>query len=250
MFDKLVFEPPLPVKACFYRCDSKFHLDEICDMFESYPEFGVVFTDGNVCDFYKVRNRRWLKIENVDVFLQGQFKNGGQSANRLQRKRDILRGWNLTRLAEDVVALFFDPDEHQATVKGLVLCGPAEFKQQLANHKLVNAFFPNLVAVETMVALDQRQMDVYLENLDRLDPLTKKHELVIQRLIADGDERLVFGKAEVDEHLDQCQLKTVFTTDKKRFREQDLGYACEVIILREGSKLMALYQGHIGLKFY
>jgi peptide subunit release factor 1 (eRF1) len=251
MFDQLVFEPKLPLKSCMYRCDSKFHLDELLDMYQDYPTFGVVFTDGNLCDMYQVRAARWLKIDDVDVFLQGQFKNGGQSANRLQRKRDILRGWNLTRIAEDLVELFFDRENQAATVKALVLCGPAQFKQQLAAHKLVQSYFrEGAVVVYNIASLDKNLLNGLLVELEANDPVAQKSERELEQLIRDCDERLLFGAAEVEQALADSLAKVVFTNDKTKFAGRDFGYRLELVVLPCSSKLMAQYEGLIGLKFY
>ena len=77
-------------------------------MYDDHTTDGIVYTDGKTCIYYTLRNNDLKKISTSSIHLQGQFKNGGQSANRLARIRDHTRDQYIGKLAEKSVELFYD----------------------------------------------------------------------------------------------------------------------------------------------
>jgi peptide subunit release factor 1 (eRF1) len=111
--DRLIFEPCMQVRNSFYRCDSKFYIDDIIQMYaEDHKINGIVYTDGEICVWYTLINNTLKKVTNDSINLQNQFKNGGQSSNRLARNREIQRDQYLTNLAEKTVSLYYDKNSN------------------------------------------------------------------------------------------------------------------------------------------
>src|SRR5271156_1777534 len=111
--DRLIFEPMNRIRNTFYRCDSQFHIDELVSMYsKEYDINCVIYTDGNECCWYELKNRNFKRVAHRDINLQSQFKGGGQSANRHARNIEIQRDQYILMMAEKTVELFYDKEEN------------------------------------------------------------------------------------------------------------------------------------------
>jgi len=87
----IIYSPKKIIKS-YYRCDKRFHLDEILDMYsDSYVNYGIVLISGNAYRCYLLcvgTSHREFKLLNSDtIHLQKTKKKGGQSAPRFERIR-------------------------------------------------------------------------------------------------------------------------------------------------------------------
>lgn len=247
----LIFEPRARPRKTFYRCDARFHLDEILDMYKNNnPDiYGVVYTDGNHCTWYNLIDKNLCKIYTKEVILQNQFSSGGQSQNRLMRRRDIQREHNLTVLAEKTVEYYYNKETSQPKVLNVIICGPAEFKQELADHKLVRQFFGSKIRIVTMSGvMDYNLLMNHIHQMADHDP--REHEKVrrIQYMIDTADPKLVFGR-DIDESLELCEIETLYVHKDSAFWDKPKPlYRLEII--KMSSKMINDFGGMIGVKFY
>jgi len=110
-------------------------------MYKEHDVNGIIYTDGEECVWYELKNNSFKKLMDKDVFLRNQSKKGGQSANRIARNRDIQRDQFIQLMAEQTIKLFYDKMESYQKVVNIVFCGPAEFKGELAANRLITSFF-------------------------------------------------------------------------------------------------------------
>lgn len=242
----MIFEPVTRIKNGLYRCDSKFYLDEIVNMYKNHDVNAVIFTDGNVCVWFEHKNSSIKKLSSVQVYLQNQFKNGGQSQNRLRRNRDIQRAQHITSLSEKTVTLFYDKEKSKQKVKNLIFCGPAEFKIELSEHKLIRGFFENVHIITMGTELDIQILNDAIEKIE--DPQDKINIAEIKKLISLADSRLVFGE-DIKELISTFQIKTLYIHKDSEFIENiKLDY--ELNVVKISSSMINEYGGVIGIKFY
>jgi len=245
--DRLLFEPPMVVKNNFYRCDSKFYLDDILHMYtDDHKINGVVFTDGEICTWYTLINENLKKIASENIHLQNQFKNGGQSSNRLARNRDIQRDQYLTSLAEKTVSIFYDKQCNKQKVSNIIFCGPAEFKKELFDHKLISTCLKNIYVVTMANICYQTIIDIItkLDDSDEIDILNQ-----IKNMICIVDDKLVFG----DDVCEMINMKLINVLYVHHEIDLDsLGiindYGFKIIKLK--SNMIKDYGSMIGVKFY
>lgn len=252
--DRLVFEPITKIRNAFYRCDSKFYIDDIVNMYTDYVingEYrninGVIYSDGKICNYYELENKNLKKISSNTIRLQNQFKKGGQSTNRLSRNRDIQRDHNITSLVEKTIDIFYDKKENKSKVSNLIFCGPAEFKVELSEHKLINSFFSKIpIHIIKMEDFDYTLLMKTVANFDNSKEIS--HISNIKELIALADDKLAFGD-EIKEYLKTCQLKIIYVhTENKLLDTVLINY--NVQIIRLSSTFINDYGGIIGVKFY
>lgn len=237
------------IKSSLYRCDSTFYLNDIIQMYtDDHTVDGIVYTDGASCTWYTLVNTDLKKITCDNIHLQNQFKNGGFSSNRLARNRDIQRDHYLTELAEKTVNIYYDKQNNKQKVTNIVFCGPAEFKKELSDHKLINTYFKH-VHIITMSELNYQLIIDTITNYD--DPTEIDTVEQIRNMIRVADDKLVFGD-ELSLMIRMRLLSTLYVhheiqIDKLR-TELDIDYDIEIVKIK--SNMIKDYGCVIGIKFY
>jgi len=214
-------------------------------MYKDHDTNGVIYTDGKECTYYELINYNLIEKDSSSIYLQSQFKNGGQSANRLARNRDIERETYITHLAEKAVDIFYDKENNRKKVKKLLFCGPAQFKIEMSQHKLIDNFF-DIVTVVNMADIDLKKIIDVVNSI--VDPAEKKHLANINRMINFADNKLVFGD-EIKGALDDCMLETLYIHIGNNFLENlELNYSPNIVKI--SSDVILQYGGMIGIKYY
>ena len=222
-------------------------MDEILNMYKNHDINGVIYTDGNICNWYEFKNMLLKKITSKTIHLQNQFKNGGYSSNRLARNRDIQRDHYLTELAAKTVSIYYDKQNNKQKITNIVFCGPAEFKKELADHKFITCF--NNIHLITMSELNYQLIVDTVSNFD--DPTEIDTIERIRNMVQLADDKLIFG----DELSLMIQMKLVSTLyvhhevpiDKLR-TDLDIDYDIDIIKIK--SNMIKEYGSIIGIKFY
>jgi len=131
---KFDFAPFKQINTSVYKCDSVFHTEEVKKLLEDNDKFGFIIMDGNGSLFGYVQGNNRTVINKFSVDLPKKHGRGGQSANRFARIRTERRHNYLRKVAEAATAAFITFDK--PNVKGLILAGSAEFKNDLQKSDL------------------------------------------------------------------------------------------------------------------
>jgi len=131
---KMDLTPFKPINTSLYKCDSVFHTEEIKKLLEDNDRFGFIIMDGNGSLFGTVQGNTRTVLLKFTVDLPKKHGRGGQSANRFARIRTERRHNYVRKVAESATACFITND--RPNVKGLILAGSAEFKNDLQKSDL------------------------------------------------------------------------------------------------------------------
>jgi len=131
---KVDLEPFKPINTTLYKCDSVFHTEEVRKLLEDNDKFGFIIMDGNGSLFGTLQGSTRNVLLKFNVDLPKKHGRGGQSANRFARIRMEKRRNYLRKVAESTTACFITND--MPNVKGLILAGSAEFKNDLQKSDL------------------------------------------------------------------------------------------------------------------
>jgi len=131
---KIDLEPFKPINTSLYRCDNVFHTDELKALLVDNDKFGFLIMDGSGSLFGTLQGNTKTIINQFKVDLPKKHGRGGQSANRFARIRTERRHNYLRKVAESLTAAFITNDA--PNVKGLILAGSAEFKNDLQKSDL------------------------------------------------------------------------------------------------------------------
>lgn len=214
-------------------------------MYKNHDINAVIYTDGNECNWYELKNRDFKKIATKTIYLQNQFKNGGQSSNRLARNREIQRDQYIQMLAEKTVELFYNKTDNRQKISNILFCGPAEFKAELSEHKLITIFFTNI----HIITMSQLDCDLVLETMSKIvDPEEKLKVDVIKYMIDTADDKLVFGD-ELIPMIEACQIETLYVHEDYHYTDI-IKPVYKILIIKLKSDMVNQYGGIIGVKFY
>ena len=131
---KIDLSPFKPINTSLYKCDSVFHTEELKKLLEDNDRFGFIIMDGNGSLFGTVQGNTRTVLLKFNVDLPKKHGRGGQSANRFARIRTERRHNYLRKVAESATGCFITND--RPNVKGLILAGSAEFKNDLQKSDL------------------------------------------------------------------------------------------------------------------
>lgn len=130
------FEPFKPINTSLYLCDNKFHVEALSELLEDDDRFGFVVMDGNGSLFGAVSGNTREVLHKFSVDLPKKHGRGGQSAVRFSRLREEKRHNYVRKVAEVAAQNFITGDK--PNVKGLVLAGSADFKNELSKSDLLD----------------------------------------------------------------------------------------------------------------
>jgi peptide chain release factor subunit 1 len=122
-------EPFKPINKSLYMCDNKFHVDVLKDLLQDEEIFGFIIVNGDGCLYATVQGNTRNILHYFTVELPKKHRRGGQSSVRFARLRMEARHNYLRKVAELCTQFFIT--ENKCNVKGLILAGSADFKQEL-----------------------------------------------------------------------------------------------------------------------
>ena len=128
-------EPPQPIKANIYRCDSTFLLEPIESMLEAKDMYGLCVMDGRDATVALLKGTQVIVDKKIKSFAHSKVNKGGQSAARYSRAiEESIDDYykNVAGAINDMFAKYaFKP-------KGLVVGGPGPAKENFIKSKNLN----------------------------------------------------------------------------------------------------------------
>jgi peptide chain release factor subunit 1 len=223
---KIDLIPYKPINTSLYRCDSIFHTDELKGLLTDNERFGFLIMDGNGSLFGVVQGNTRTVLNKYLVDLPKKHGRGGQSANRFARIRTERRLIYLKKVAELLTATFITND--RPNVKGLILAGSAEFKNDLAKSdaldirlqpiviKLVDIAYGGEVGFNQAIELSQ-------ESLKSVKFVHEKKILFkFYDAIAKDTGKYVFGVKDTIEAMDNGMIDCLIIHDETVYNRMSL----------------------------
>jgi peptide chain release factor subunit 1 len=260
----ILIVPPKKINQSYYRCDNKFHLDEILEQYEKEEQFGVVLVSGEICRIYTItRSGTHVQIKQSKIAEVHQLKNhskGGQSAQRFQRTRDENEEAQIKKVVEHMINNFWSHEKAAVTVTSILIGGPAEFKTKMSEHSLIKQYFgSHIVGVITTGTIDDKLINqVYDKNQDLFVSNFQKEGMQfikqIKQMILKCDDRLIFGISEAKENLQLCLIdKLIYSSELSKDIKEEIKnmntYDCHIY---EVNKALLDHIGVdiVGIKYY
>ncbi|CAI9115721.1 OLC1v1016707C1 [Oldenlandia corymbosa var. corymbosa] len=138
-------EPFRPINAFHYVCGSKFRTDEMNELLERDEVYGFIVMDGNGTLFGTLSGNSRDILHQFHVELPNKHRRGGQSASRFSHIRDEKRHNYLTKVVELSIKHFISDTTNQCNVRGLILAGTGDFKNELAQAVVFKSRFSSRV---------------------------------------------------------------------------------------------------------
>ena len=258
----MLFEPPKQLKYMYYRCDTKFHLDTILDMFDDDDNYGLCLISGEDLFIYLATIRGdqvSLKVlDKEKIELQTRTRRGGSSSARYGRVNDKAKNYNKTEFTEMIVESYMMENHTKCKIKKLILAGPTDMKKEISETPLFQQHLQKyLFKIVNTNGIHQTTgyevMNNVLDEIKYADVRQVDKEL--EHLIQYNYDTLLIGKNECNEYVQNNNITKLFVVrslvkgNKDLVDEIDRLKMTIPVILTE-SEVLKTYGGWIGIKKY
>jgi peptide subunit release factor 1 (eRF1) len=255
----VLFESPKKINISFYRCDNKFHLDDILDMFCNETLIGVCLLSGEELKIYNVSltgaHVEPKLIKKLEIKLPNKQKKGGQSAVRFARNADIVRNQYVNKYSENIVSSYMTENNTKCNVSKIIIAGfgympddviETPLFQQYLKKYLYKKLSINSINDMTVVKIIQ---DL---NIGMTEDLSKSVDTEIKTLVEQNSNMLGFGKTECMEFLESENVAKLFVNTNLINREtRDILIRYQYLeIVESMSYQLELYGGWLCVKKY
>ena len=136
-------EPPKDLTTSLYRCDDHFHTDILKDMLQDDNIIGLLAIDAKDAGWGLLHGDKLEVLKETGSGVAGKHRQGGQSAKRFQKLREMELQYYFNRVAHITREYFIDIYK----VKGLIVSGPGPTKEDfIKNEYLEYRLQNNIIA--------------------------------------------------------------------------------------------------------
>jgi len=249
-----IIKSPKKIKRSNYVCDKRFHVDYLLKLLTSDNYYGVILVSGKKSLFYKINKFETILLNKTNTSLQKKQKKGGQSAQRIGRIRDEKNDRYLQNLVSLSLRLFYDYETNSVNVKKLIIGGPAEWKNKLSSDKEIQRCLgPKIIKVISTREITNKTIEEVAEELPEYDlKIDRKYITEIKNLIRINPDKLIFGKQNIYNKLQDCLLKKIYIhislkEDKDKINKLNT-YGCTLEVIY--SNELMLYDEIVGVTWY
>ena len=206
--------PPRPLDIYLYRCNSRFHVEPLLDMFKEKETYGILVMDNSGATFATLKGRHLEIVKSITSGISSKHRAGGQSARRFERLREAEINEYYKRVANYANQIFLGiPD-----LKGLIIGGPGPSKQYFVDGDYLHYTLKNkiLAVVDTSYVDEQGVKEIVRRSSEILKDVRYVEEKnIIQQFLAEvgKDGLAVYGFDEVKKSLEAGNVKTLLLSE-------------------------------------
>lgn len=234
-----------------YRCDKKFHLDDLLKLYDKFDDRALVLISGKRVEFHLLNENQTKLLKKLDVTLPNQHKTGGFSASRFERLRNEKINLFVMKIIELMIK-FYTVDGRFNCID-LVIAGPAEMKDLVKENDLFKKFFRQHLTLSLVVAEITDQTIYQVVKIIRNQTKTENHIDLLEEIILDPKQidSIVFGVEDVIESYFSGLLKEIFVSNNSEYRDQILKSDIKTKIhVISDSIFVRKYGELVGVKYY
>lgn len=261
----ILFEPPKKLNLMFYRCENKFTLDPILEMFEDDENYGLCLISGEELFVYITTvsgDRIDYKIVNKKTIeLETRSSRGGSSAGRYGRINDKAKAFNKTTFSEMIVNSYMTENHTKCRIKKLIIAGPTDMKRDISETPLFQQHLKKYLfkSVNTngihdttaMEVMEQFLIDIKYSNIKDVDN-------DIDSLIQYKYEMLTIGRNECMQFIDKkniiklyvCKSMILGDTETMDMIDKARKNIINLSVIYSESSTLKTYGGWLGVKKY
>ena len=126
-------DPPKDLTTFLYRCDDHFHVDILKDMLKDDNMIGILAIDAKDAGWGILHGDKLEVLKETGSGVAGKHRQGGQSAKRFQKLREMELTYYFNRVAHITREYFIDIYK----IKGLIISGPGPTKEDFINNNYI-----------------------------------------------------------------------------------------------------------------
>jgi len=209
-------DPPKDLKTFLYRCDDHFHVDILKDMLKDDNLIGFLAIDAKDAGWGLLYGDKVQVLKETSSGVAGKHRQGGQSAKRFQKLREMELTYYFNRLAQITREYFIDI----YPIKGLIISGPGPTKEEFVNDNYLEYRLQDMI-ISTIDASYSGAEGVR-EAFDKSSDILSNFRLVEEKQIVEKLFREInnnsglgaYGLDEVINYLKNNVVDTIIITDK------------------------------------
>ncbi|MGC8648029.1 MAG: peptide chain release factor aRF-1 [Candidatus Micrarchaeia archaeon] len=218
-------EPPMPIKANIYRCDSTFLLEPLQAMLETKDIYALLIMDGRDATIATLRGTRVDVEKKVRSLAHAKVRKGGQSAARYERGSEEATNDYYKNVAEAVNNLYAKND---FKIKGLIVGGPGPSKENFLKSNNLNYQVKVLGVFDTGYTDENEGVK---ELLDKSKEVLKEQEAIqeakiMERFLSEISRHglATYGYENVKKELDANNVDKLIISEEAEIEE--VSYRC------------------------
>jgi len=208
-------DPPKDLKQYLYRCDDHFHVDILKDMLKDDNLIGFLAIDAKDAGWGLLHGDKIEVLSQTGSGVAGKHRQGGQSAKRFQKLREMELSYFYNRVAGTTREYFIDI----YPVKGLIISGPGPTKEDFINGNYLEYRLQNMIidTIDASYSGAEGIREAFAKSADLLSDFRMVEE---KKLIEDLFREInshsglgTYGLPEVTELLKNNVVKILIITD-------------------------------------
>ena len=208
-------DPPKDLKTFLYRCDDHFHVDILKDMLKDDNLIGFLAIDAKDAGWGILYGDKVQVLKETSSGVAGKHRQGGQSAKRFQKLREMELTYYFNRVAQITREFFIDI----YPIKGLIISGPGPTKEEFVNDNYLEYRLQDMVisTIDASYAGAEGIREAFTKSMDILSNfrLVEEKQIVekLFRQINTNSGLGVYGLNEILNYLKNNVVDTIIVTD-------------------------------------
>jgi len=217
-------EPPKELQTFLYRCDDHFHVDILKDMLKDDNMIGFLAIDAKDAGWGLLRGDKLDVLSETSSGVAGKHRQGGQSARRFERLREMELNEYYNRVAHTTREYFIDI----YPVKGLIVSGPGPTKENFIKENYLEYRLQNniLATLDCSYAGSEGVREAFVKAHDVLtDYRMVEEKKFVDKLFNDihfSRGLATYGLNEIIDLLKRNVVSTILITDDTNLRKIDI----------------------------
>jgi len=208
-------DPPKDLKTFLYRCDDHFHVDILKDMLKDDNLIGFLAIDAKDAGWGLLHGDKIEVLKETGSGVAGKHRQGGQSAKRFQKLREMELTYFFNRVADITKEYFIDI----YPIKGLIISGPGPTKEEFINNNYLEYRLQDMVL--TTIDASYSGSEGIREAFAKSSEILSDFRMVEEKKIIEGLFKHInsntglgaYGMKEVINYLKNNVVKTIIVTD-------------------------------------
>ncbi|MGC8651658.1 MAG: peptide chain release factor aRF-1 [Candidatus Micrarchaeia archaeon] len=232
-------EPPMPIKANIYRCDSTFLLEPIEEMLEAKEQYIIVVMDGREATIALLKGTHINVEKKLHSFAHAKVRKGGQSAGRYERAISESIEDFYKQIGDSVNAVY---EKYGGKINGAIIGGPGPAKDNFVKAKTLNYQIKVLGVFDTGYTDEHNGIDELLEKAKELlaEQASVKERRIMDRFLNEVSKNglAAYGYEKVKEELENNNVTRLIISDDIDLAR--VSYRCNSC----GAEFTAIEQGN------
>ena len=225
-------DPPKDMQTFLYRCDDHFHVDILKNMLKDENMIGFLAVDAKDAGWGLLHGDKIEVLKETSSGVAGKHRQGGQSAKRFQKLREMELTYYFNRLATITREYFIDI----YPIKGLVISGPGPTKEEFINNNYLEYRLQNMIiaTIDASYSGSEGIREAFVKSSDILSNFRMVEEKqIVEKLFNEINNNTglgIYGLDDIINHLKNNIVgKIIITNNTELYRIESKCKKCEHI---------------------